>query len=118
MIDPANALFQWQLFSVVGCSLGILLTILKIWDVLRPKPPMHEQISAAIERMITDYATKVELREVRTEAFEEMDRVEERCSNREEIRELKESIAHMQASISLQFNSLERAIGRLEGVKS
>lgn len=113
--DSANALFFWQLLSVVGFFLGFVLTCLKIWDSLRPHPPMSEQISKAIERMISEYATKAEMKEQRQLTFEELEKVEKRCSNHDEQKELKKAFSELQASISAQFISLERAIGRIEG---
>lgn len=92
----------------LGAVAAIALTLLKVWDFTRAKPPLHEV-----------YATKDELRELRERHSRETEHLHRRISGlREDLTksgdERAEKILGAVDGVNQRLARFERDIGRIE----
>ena len=104
-----------MLVVVAGVS-GILIfanLILSIWDRLKPKPSVENQLHTFRRECGKEYATKLELIAAVTEWRQQLEI--SRQDRHHEATVLREEMKDMRKTIDQGFGDLRRSLGRVEG---
>jgi chromosome segregation ATPase len=127
---PLSPGAQWAIISL----LGVALTLVLIWSALRRQPPLDSELVSlrgsieALQKSVSSleetfekvatHATEIETLQEKVRSLEQH-REDDQRSNRTYTRESGERIFkkldELKDSVAANFQSVERAIGQLEG---
>lgn len=116
---PLSPSAQLAIFSL----LTVVVTLVSLWSMLRRRPPLDAQIArfeAAIEGLNRSVADLAEAQRQASSHGFRIDAIERNCAacrieTNRALKDVYDRIESVESSMGENFQSVERALGRIEG---